>query len=100
MIAYKLFRKLKSGKITSLFINKTRALPFGEWLQAENHPTKGYANRPFWHATESPHAPHLSENGRIWIQVEIEDFEIVDRPQNQGGRWYLANRIKLLKDEK
>ena len=65
MKAYKLFRVLKSGHITSLFINKRRKLPYNEWLEAESFPTKGFALRPFWHCTEKPEAPHLKNEGRI-----------------------------------
>lgn len=59
MIAYKLFRQLKNGDITSLFINRKRRLPYNEWLTAESFPTNGYLLRPFWHCTNSPIAPHL-----------------------------------------
>ena len=94
MIAYKLFRVLKSGDITPLFINKKFRLPIGEWLPAESHPTKGYKYRPFWHCTSKPVAPHLTEKGRAWYKVEIEDFTEQKRPNNQGGLWYLANKMK------
>jgi len=96
MIAYKLCRKLKSGEITSLFINKTRRLPFNEWMNAENHPTGGFAVRPYWHCTSQPVAPHLSEKNRVWVIVEIEDYIEHVRPESQGGKWYLANKIKLI----
>jgi hypothetical protein len=100
MIAYKLCRQLKNGEITPLFINKTKRMPFGEWMQAECHPTKGFAIRPFWHCTSRPHAPHLSEKGRVWVKVEIEDFTEFVRPDAQGGKWYLAGRMKMLKIHK
>ena len=96
MIAYKLFRILKNGKITSLFINKTRRLPLHEWLDAECFPTKGFAVRPFWHCTEKPEAPHLTLKNRIWMKVEMEDFEEFKRPKSQGGKWYLAKRMKII----
>ena len=97
MIAYKLFRKLKDGNITSLFINNTRRLPVNEWLEAENIPTKNFKIRPYWHCTGSPIAPHLSMKNRVWMKVEIEDNPIVmNRPEKQGGVWYLAKRIKIL----
>jgi len=96
MIAYKLCRKKKNGDITPLFINKTKALPFNKWMDAESHPTKGYKLRPFWHCTSKPVAPHLSEKGRVWIKIQMDGFEEFNRPDNQGGLWYLANRIKLL----
>ena len=65
-------------------------------MEAECYPTKGFKVRPFWHCTSNPVAPHLSEKGRVWIKIEIEDFEEFQRPDNQGGLWYLAKRIKLI----
>jgi len=100
--AYKLFRVLKSGDITSLFINKKVRLPYDEWMDANPYPTKGFALRPGWHCTAQPYAPHLkmklkSGEERVWKKVLIKDFEEVHRPENQGGLWYLANKIKILK---
>ena len=98
-IVYKLFRRLKSGEITSLFINKTERLKRGVWLIAKEYPTKGYKFRPYWHCTEKPYAPHLSEKNRVWLKVEIENFIEFQRPEHQGGKWYLAKKMKILKDE-
>ncbi len=95
-IAYKLFRQLKSGEITSLFINKKERLKRGEWLDAKSYPTDGFKHRPFWHCTEKPIAPHLSEKNRIWVQVEMDDFTEFDRPEHQGGKWFLAKKIRIL----
>lgn len=96
MKAYKLFRVLKNGEITSLFINKSVRLEKNIWLEAESHPTKGYKERPFWHCTSEPKAPHLSEKNRVWLEVEIKDFTEFKRPDSQGGKWYLAQKIKIL----
>jgi len=96
MIAYKLFRELKDGNITPLFINKKLRLPFNEWMPAEEHRTKGFAFRPGWHCTHKAEAPHLSSKGRIWCKVEIEDYEIMERPKHQGGTWYLAKKMRIL----
>lgn len=96
MIAYKLCRKLKNGSIHSLFINKKVDLPFNVWLDAECHPTKGFKERPAWHCTSKPEAPHLSEKNRVWVKIEMEDFEEFQRPDTQGGLWYLAKRVKLI----
>lgn len=96
MIAYKLCRRLKNGNIRSLFINKKIDLPFNIWLNAECHPTKGFKERPFWHCTSKPEAPHLSEKNRVWVKIEMENFEEFQRPESQGGLWYLAKRIKLI----
>ena len=70
MIAYKLVRKLKDGSLAPLFINKKQRLPIGEWMQAEDHPTKGYAVRPGWHCLLKPEASHLSKKGRMLVKVE------------------------------
>ena len=97
MKAYKLFRKLKSGEIRSLFINKTKKLEYDTWIDAECFPTKGYSLRPFWHCTEKPEAPHLSEKNRVWLTVEMEEFTEFERPKTQGGKWFLAKKIKIYK---
>jgi len=96
MKAYKLVRLLKSGEITPLFINKKKRLPIGEWMDAEVHPTDGFALRPAWHCCATPDAPHLSKKGRVWIEVEIEDYTEFMRPLVQGNVWYLAQRMKII----
>lgn len=96
MVVYKLFRVLKSGEITSLFINKKEKLQKGIWLEAKSYPTKGYKLRPYWHCTEKPVAPHLTEKGRVWLKVEMEEFTEFNRPEHQGGMWFLAQRIKII----
>lgn len=100
MIAYKLFKRRKDGSIGPLFINARARLEKGVWYQAEDHPTKGFAHRPGWHCTLKPEAPHLSEQTttqrREWFEVEIEDYEFFERPPSQGGRWALAQRMKIV----
>ena len=96
MIAYKLVRKLKSGKMTPLFINKSLDIKLGAWYESECIPTKGFKVRQGWHSTSLPIAPHLSEKDRVWIKVEIEDVTEYQRPESQGGLWYTANWIKYL----
>ena len=98
MVVYKLLKVRKDGSIGPLFINRRQRIPIGEWLEAENHPTKGYAERPGWHTTNSPNAPHLSMKGRTWFEVEIDDYYEFPRPGNQGGMWYIANKMKVLKE--
>jgi len=98
MIGYKLFRKMKDGQLAPLFINQKQRIPLGEWLEAEDHPTKGFAHRPGWHCTLTPNAPHLSEKNRVWCVVMMEDFDYKHRPQNQGGTWALANKIRVIKE--
>jgi len=99
MKAYKLFKKRKDGTIGPLFIGASQRVPIGEWLEAEDIPTKGFAHRPGWHAGREPNAPHLKQGGnRVWYEVEIEDFETFKRPSHQGGEWLIAKRMKVIKE--
>jgi len=102
MIAWKLLRKRKDNSLGPLFVNRKMRVSIGEWMEAENHPTKGFAIRPGFHVLARSHAPHLMKKDgtlskdRVWAQVEIEDFQEFTRPESQGGRWFLANRMKVL----
>jgi hypothetical protein len=96
MKAYKLVRTMKDGSLSSLFINKKVRLPIGVWLNCECHETKGFAVRRGWHCTLKPKAPHLSKRGRVWVEVEVFDFEYFNRPEQQGGVWVLAQKIRII----
>lgn len=103
MIAYKLVRKLKDGKLHPLFINKKSVIELGIWLQAECYPTKGFAVRKGWHCCFRPYAPHLKTNlssgeQRVWVECEVEDFKTYDRPESQGGQWILSQKIKVIRE--
>jgi hypothetical protein len=102
MIAYKLIKVRKDGSIGSLFMNAARKLPMGEWMEAEDHNRKGFAKRVGWHTLAAPSAPHLpfelaSGEKRAMFEVEIEDYSTFHRPESQGGKWYLAKRMKILR---
>lgn len=98
-IAYKLVRKMADGSLAPLFINKKmRFKTDGTWMQAEDVPTQGFAHRPGFHTVLRPEAPHLNEEGRTWIQVECRDWEYHDRPESQGGRWLLAQRMRVVSE--
>lgn len=98
MIAYKLFRLRKDGTLGPLFINARQRVQLGQWLQAEDHPTKGFAHRPGWHCMAEPVAPHLKMGPtRVWCRVELGGkITTHKRPEAQGGTWYLAGRMKVL----
>lgn len=96
MIGYKLFRKRKDGSIGPLFINKTLRIEPGVTYQMESHRTKGFAYRPGWHICREPKAPHLSQNGREWRKVEFDLLDTIERPESQGGVWYLGKTLKVL----
>lgn len=102
MKAYKLLRIKKDGKLYPLFIDKNTPTPIGEWMQAECHPTKGFAVRQGWHCCFEMNAPHLkkelkSGEKRVWVECEVEDWESYDRPESQGGAWILAQRMKIVR---
>ena len=96
IIGYKLFRWRKDGTLGPLFINKRLVVPLNRWMKAEDHPTKGFAHRPGWHATLKKHAPHLSKKNRVWCKVELKDIKKFNRPESQGGTWVLAKHLKVL----
>ncbi len=97
VIGYKLFKIRKNGTLGPLFINARQVVPMCEWLDAEDHPTTGYAHRPGWHATLKQEAPHLRQTGnRVWCRVALQGVRLYDRPESQGGRWVLASRLMVL----
>ena len=96
-MVYKLVRQRKDGTLGPLFINARLRIPMNEWLEAEDHPTKGFAHRPGWHCTFVPVAPHLKEEGRVWVECIAQNYDTFNRPQSQGGSWVLAERIKFLR---
>lgn len=101
MIAYKLLKRRQDGTLGPLFINPSQRIPIGVWLEAEDHPTKGFAHRPGWHCTPEPHAPHLTmtpKHGppRVWCIVELKGVEQYSRPKAQGGTWLLARKMKVI----
>lgn len=98
MDAYKLVRKRRDGTLGSLFIKRKAVLPVGTWLEAEDVPTTGYAHRPGWHCCADKHAPHLSKKGRVWVRVQIKDYDTHIRPAAQGGKWFTAQQMKILKE--
>lgn len=94
--AFKLLRVRKDGTLGSLFMDARARLPIGVWLTAENHQKKGYELRPGWHCMPVPNAPHLTMKGRAWFPVEIEDYQLHIKPKSQGGRWYVAQQLRIL----
>ena len=97
--AYKLLRIRKSNNtLGPLFINKRQVIPIGPWMRAEAHRTKNFVFRPGWHCSPNPSAPHLGMKGRRWYEVEIRDFVPLKRPVSQGGTWYLAQRMRVVRE--
>ena len=97
MMAYKLMGLRCDGTLGPLFINRKQVVPVGQWLEAEDHPTKGYARRPGWHVCTSVSASHLKMSGRVWCEVEVEDYTELKRPDIQGSVWLIANKMKVVR---
>lgn len=96
--AYKLVHRRKDGSLGPLFINRKQRFHLGEWIEAETHPTKGYALRPGFHCCIQTSAPHLKlQSDRVWVEVLIEDFRTYSRPLYQGGAWFVANKMIILR---
>lgn len=98
---WKLFKQRADGSLGPLFINARLRVPVGEWMEAEDHPTKGFAHRPGWHCTLRPEAPHLKLNPkggprRVWAECEAEGLTYYNRPESQGGTWVLARRLRVV----
>ncbi len=93
---YKLFRMRRDGTLGPLFIDKGLVVPLNRWLTAKCHPTPGYAVRPGWHVAQSPSAPHLKMDGRLWFKVEVRDYYEFKRPAHQGGVWLIAKKMRVL----
>lgn len=72
-------------------------IPIGEFIEAKMHNPKKLAYRPGWHTTEKPFAPHIKEKeNRRWYKVEISDYYELNRPQFQGGKWFIAQKMKVI----
>jgi hypothetical protein len=85
MIAYKLIRKLKDGSLSPLFLLIEKPNTINIWLEAESHPTNGFAFRKSWHCTLETNCPTLIKTNRVWVEVEVEDYVSHKRPLSQGG---------------
>ena len=96
MKAYKLLRLRANGTLAPLFFARRSTIEPGKWLRAKALRLKGFAFRPGWHATPTPHAPHLSRKGRVWCLVELRGVKKLQKPKSQGGTWYLAKQMKLI----
>lgn len=98
--AYKLFRVRKDGTIGPLFINRKLVVVPGQWMEAESHPTKGFALRPGWHCTLAPVAPHLKtdlKSGGNSEVVQGEGSGDQNIPETRVTRWNLGSRSKTLR---
>lgn len=87
-VGFKLFEQDSRGNLYALFIDKKTVMPVGEWLKAENHPTKGFSNRPGYHIGEGiPSAPWLmsfdgaykSQRSKYWKRVWAEVWYVADK---------------------
>lgn len=92
--AYKLCKLRKDGSVGPLFIKKSLRIPFGEWIEAGDHPTNGFAHRPGWHCSWDMTTHLKLTPDRVWVEVEIEDWEEF---QWRKSTWVLAKRVKFVR---
>lgn len=106
---YKLFCQREDGKLFPLFIGKNKETVMNEWIPAENLSTKGYADRPGWHCSDSiPDAPWLRgydgsdlgpyrsrfKNGkRVWCEVLYDMTNDYREEALKQPRKYFADKI-------
>jgi hypothetical protein len=51
--------------------------------------------------TKEMTADHIfSKPNRFWYEVEIKDYTEMKRPSNQGGIWFIANKMKIIREVK
>lgn len=99
--AYKLLRLRKDGSLGALFVGREQHFIVGKWMESRDDlPHPGLAHRPGFHCCSTQSAPHIKtvlKNGevRIWCSVTIENYEQHQRPECQGGLWYVAKRMKI-----
>ena len=92
----------KDGTLGSLFVGRNIVIPVGEWMIADHSlPHPGLAHRPGFHCCSKKSAPHIklklkSGEQRVWCLVKIEDFKAHERPESQGGLWYVAEKMKII----
>ena len=105
MMAYKLLRRTKDGLLGPLFVGRSSRLSFGVTYEARSDlPHPGLAHRPGFHCTRVPYAPHIKmrlKNGeeRVWCLVKISgEITPHQRPASQGGLWYTAEKMRLLRE--
>jgi len=91
MIVYKLIHQRKGGTVGPLFINRKLRIPFNKWLDAEDHPTKGFAHRPYWHCSFD-RVTHLKLKSRVWCKCEVDSYSTMDY---RDSVWVLADRIRF-----
>jgi hypothetical protein len=93
--AFKLFRLRKDGTLGPLFIGQKIRVPVKKWVRARPIHKKGFKFRPGWHACSTQSAPHLSMTGRVWCRVSLRGIQRHERPQSQGGLWYVARQLRV-----
>jgi len=40
----------------------------------------------------------MGRDNRVWVEVEIKDYNEEQRPKSQGGMWYLAKEMQIIKE--
>lgn len=102
--AYKLLRQRRDGSLGPLFVGRAMRLEVGGSYEAQTDlPHPGLAHRPGFHCTAAPRAPHIKlrlKTGevRVWCEVRLSGWIAPHpRPECQGGLWYTAQKMKIVR---
>lgn len=119
MKAYKLF-KIKDGQLFPLYVNASRPVPLGIWLEAEAGPLAAdgkhvksklgnLAYRPGWHCSDYPVALHIGEKenpkdklpsyrprSQVWAEVEVMDRVNWQQEADKQGKNPRDKQLKVV----
>ncbi|MCG5526868.1 hypothetical protein LRF89_06695 [Halorhodospira sp. 9621] len=98
-LGYKLMRRMGDG-YAPLYFCRSHRYQLGDWQEAVDGGRKrGYAHRPFFHICQAPDAPHIRLRApRVWLLCEFQPHQVFPRPSSQGGDWFLAKWMRLLRE--
>ena len=103
MRAYKLLRLRGDGTLGPLFVGRRLVILTGQLYKARaDLPHPGLAHRPGFHCCASMSAPHIklrlaTGERRVWCEVDIGGYAEHRRPASQGGLWYTADTMRVLR---
>ena len=102
--AYKLFKKRKDGTYGPAQVEQknlvcSRYVP-GVMYEAEDANPRYLKHRPGFHCCAIPYAPHMKDDmpGRAWCEVLIRVKGTEQRPESQGGLWFLASELLIVRE--
>lgn len=119
IIAYKLFRIKKDGKLYPLYVDANEPVPIGIWIDAKEGQLTdtgkvksrlgSLAFRPGWHSGLYPIALHIGDkpnpgdsdpsyrpDNQVWVQVEIHSDIVWQNIANEQGTCARDKYLKFI----